>query len=93
MAEINRALYLSPYLADAHLLAGRLHLREGRAREAVDALKISLWSAETAEAHVTLAQAYLQLRDPMSARAEAERALVLVPGSAEATRVLEQTRP
>jgi tetratricopeptide (TPR) repeat protein len=93
MAEINRALYLSPYLADAHLLAGRLHLRDGRAREAVDALKISLWSAETAEAHIALAQAYLQLNDPMSAHAEAERALVLVPASAEATRILEQTRP
>ena len=93
MAEIDRALYLSPYLADAHLLAGRLHLRNGRAREAVDALKISLWSAETAEAHIALAEAYLQLRDPAAARAEAERALVLVPTSTEATRVLEQSKP
>ena len=54
MAELNRALYLSPYLAEAHLLLGRSHLRSGRAREAIDALKISLWSAETAEAHVAL---------------------------------------
>ncbi len=93
IAEINRALYLSPYLAEAHLLAGRLHLRNGRAREAVDALKISLWSAETAEAHIALAQAYLQLRDPMAARTEAERALALVPTSTEAAHVLEQTKP
>ena len=71
MAEIDRALYLSPYLAEAHLLAGRLHLRNGRAREAVDALKISLWSAETAEAHHP-GPGVLQLRDPMSARAEAK---------------------
>jgi tetratricopeptide (TPR) repeat protein len=52
IAELDRALYLSPYLAEAHLLAGRLHLRNGRAREAVDALKISIWSTETAEAHI-----------------------------------------
>jgi tetratricopeptide (TPR) repeat protein len=93
IAELDRALYLSPYLAEAHLLAGRLHLRNGRAREAVDALKISIWSAETAEAHIVLARAYLQLPDPAAARAEAERALVLVPASTEARRVLEQTNP
>jgi tetratricopeptide (TPR) repeat protein len=93
IAELDRALYLSPYLAEAHLLAGRLHLRNGRAREAVDVLKISIWSAETAEAHIVLAQAYLQLREPAAARAEAVRALVLVPASTEARRVLEQTNP
>jgi tetratricopeptide (TPR) repeat protein len=93
IAELNRALYLSPYLAEAHLLAGRLHLRNGRAREAVDALKISLWSEESVEAHIALGQAYLQLRDSAAARAEAERALALVPTSAEARRILEQARP
>ena len=45
IAELDRALYLSPYLADAHLLLGRIHLRNGRVRDAIDALKISLWSA------------------------------------------------
>ena len=93
LAELDRALYLSPYLAEAHLLAGRVHLRGGRAREAVDALKISLWSDESAEAHVVLGQAYLQLRDSAAARAEAERALALVPTSAEARRILEQAKP
>ena len=78
-------------LADAHLLIGKVHLRNGRTHEAVAALKISIWSAETAEAHVLLAQAYLQSRDSAAARAEAERALVLAPASAEARRVLEQT--
>ena len=93
IAELNRALYLSPYLAEAHLLAGRTHLRNGRAREAVDALKISIWSEETAEAHIVLAQAYLQLDDRAAARAEAERALAMMPTSAEAKRVLDQTNP
>jgi len=38
-------------------------------------------------------QAYLQLRDSAAARAEAERALALVPTSAEARRILEQAKP
>ena len=76
---LNRALFVSPYDADAHLLLGRLHLRNGRAREAVDALKISLWSRETAEAHLVLAQAYVALKDEPEAAAEAKRALEMDP--------------
>jgi len=82
--ELNRALYLSPYLADAHLLVGRIHLRNGRVHQAIDALKISLWSAETADAHAALGEAYRQSNDAAAARAEAERALAMDPASAEA---------
>jgi tetratricopeptide (TPR) repeat protein len=88
VAELDRALYLSPYLADAHLLLGRIHLRNGRVRDAIAALKISLWSAETAEAHAALADAYIQAKAPAQARTEAERALVLDPSSSEARRLL-----
>ncbi len=82
--ELNRALYLSPYDADTHLLLGRVHLRNGRLREAIDELKMSLWSRETVEAHVALGDAYLRSKDTASARAEADRALALDPRSAEA---------
>jgi lipopolysaccharide biosynthesis regulator YciM len=92
IAELNRGLYLSPYFADAHLLLGRIHLRNGRAREAVDALKISLWSAETAQAHTALADAYLQLKDLDGARAEADRALALDPSSSEARRLVDMLK-
>ena len=78
-------------MAEAHLLVGRIHLRNGRAYEAVDALKISLWSAETVDAHVALGEAYLQTKDDQGAKAEAERALVLAPESAEAKRLLGLT--
>ncbi len=87
-AELNRALYLSPYLAEAHLLLGRIHLRNGRIREAIDALKISLWSEETASAHAALGEAYRQNKDQDAARAEAERALALDPSSEEARALL-----
>ena len=62
--ELRRALYLSPYLAEAHLLLGRLYLRGGRAGDAVQALKIALWSEETVAAHVGLAEALLQVAGP-----------------------------
>ena len=91
--DLERALYLSPYLADAHLLLGRIHLRNGRVHEAIDAFKIALWSAETAEAHVALGEAYWENKDVVAARAEAERALALAPGSADARRLLARTEP
>lgn len=82
--ELRRALYLSPYLAEAHLLLGRLYLRGGRATEAVEALKIALWSDETVPTRLALAEAYLEVQDTASARAEVDRALALDPQSAEA---------
>lgn len=91
-AELDRALYLSPYLAEAHLLLGRIHLRNGRVREAIDALKISIWSSETVEAHVVLAGAYVQAKDPDQARAEAARVLVLDSSSIEARRLLDMLK-
>jgi tetratricopeptide (TPR) repeat protein len=85
--ELRRALYLSPYLAEAHLLMGRLHLRGGRPGDAVEALKIALWSEETVEAHIALAEAYLIVQDAAAARAEIDRALVLDPKSEEAQKL------
>ncbi|MEO8260310.1 MAG: tetratricopeptide repeat protein [Acidobacteriota bacterium] len=86
--ELNRALFLSPYAADAHLLVGRIHLRNNRLRAAIDAFKISLWSSETAPAHLALAEAYQRTKDIAAARAEAERAVVLDPSSTEAKQFL-----
>jgi Tfp pilus assembly protein PilF len=63
-------------------------LRTGRLHEAIDAFKIVLWSSETAEAHVALGEAYRQARELAAARAEAERALVLDPASADAKQLL-----
>lgn len=88
--ELKRALYLSPYLAEAHLLLGRIYTRGGRAADAVEVLKIALWSEESAEAHLALAEAYIQLQDLEPARAEAERALALEPTSTKAKMLLQK---
>ena len=93
LTELRRAIYLSPYQAEAHLLVGRIHLRAGRTRDAIEALKISLWSEETAEGHEALGEAYLLEKNSAAAHAEAERALALRPGYPEAMRLLKQAAP
>jgi Tfp pilus assembly protein PilF/TolB-like protein len=90
IAELRRSLYLSPYQADAHLLLGRLYLRNGRVTEAIDVLTISVWSQETADARIALAEAYVAGADPVAARREIDRALVLAPDSAAARGVLQR---
>ena len=83
-AELRRAVFLSPYEAEAQLFLGRIHLRGGRPQEAVAALKISIWSRDTVQARVALADAYLRLKDPASAKTHVQRALALDPKSPEA---------
>ncbi len=90
IAELKRAIYLSPYEAEAHLLLGRVYLRNGRLREAADELKISLWSQETLAGHLALAETYLQLKDTTAARAEVQRALILDPSSAAAKALVQK---
>jgi Tfp pilus assembly protein PilF len=92
LAELRRAVYLSPYQAEAHLLLGRIYLRAGRPEEAVSVLKISVWSADSAPARVALAEAYLKTQDPAAARAELGRALALDPTSADAQRLMAEIK-
>jgi Tfp pilus assembly protein PilF len=88
LLELKRAIYLSPYEASAHLLIGRIHLRAGRPADAVDALKISIWSEDSAPAHVVLARAYLSMKNTAAARTELQKALELDPSSSEARELL-----
>ncbi len=88
--ELDRAVYLSPYEAEAHLLLGRVYLRTGRVREAVDAFKISSWCEDAAETQVALAEALIESRDEPAARTALQRALVLEPEHEGALRLLER---
>jgi tetratricopeptide (TPR) repeat protein len=93
LTELRRALYLSPYEAEAHLLMGRAYRRLGRIDAAVTALRMSLWSHESAAAHFALAEALAELRDTAGARSAAQRALVLDPGLAAARQLLAALPP
>ena len=44
IAELRRTVFLSPYHSEAHVLLARIYLRTGRTQEAIDALKIAVWS-------------------------------------------------
>jgi predicted Zn-dependent protease len=84
LEELRRSLYLSPYQPAVHLLLGRLYLRTGRTADAIQALKISLWSQESASAHAVLGDAYLQAKDASRATAELQAALRLDPQDPDA---------
>jgi tetratricopeptide (TPR) repeat protein len=88
--EFRKSLYLSPYQAETHLALARVLVRSGRLKDAIESFTISLWSAESVEARLGLAQAWLELGDPEAARPHAERAAVLAPGNPEARALLDR---
>jgi protein O-GlcNAc transferase len=90
VAELRRAIYLSPYDREAHLLLGRLYLREGQIADAVDELKISIWSDDQTDARLALAEAYLQARNLDGARIELQTVLTREPSNAAARSLLEK---
>ena len=81
---------MTPYDSAAHLLLGRTYLRAGRARDAINACRLSLWSEESADGHACLGEGLLAVRDPAGARLEAQRALAIDPSHAGARALLER---
>jgi len=88
--ELRRAIYVSPYLDQPHLLLGRIFRRTGRLTEAVGEFTLALWCQETADGHAGLASVQLAIGKRDAARASAQRALALDPANAEAKEVLRQ---
>lgn len=93
LAELRRAVFLSPYESEAHLLIGRILLRGGRPREAIDTLKISVWSRDTPAARLALAEAHVAARDYAAARTEAQAVLAAEPGNTAASALLTSLPP
>jgi tetratricopeptide (TPR) repeat protein len=93
IASFRRAVYLSPYDAEAHLLLGRVYLRGGRQQEAIDEFTISVWSRDTVAARLSLAEAYLQSQNATGARSELQVVLSREPSNAEARRLLARLPP
>jgi predicted Zn-dependent protease len=93
LAELRRVVFLSPYESEAHLLIGRILLRGGRPREAIDTLKISVWSRDTPAARLALAEAYVAAREYAAARIEVQAVLTAEPGNAAAAALLAGLPP
>jgi tetratricopeptide (TPR) repeat protein len=87
--RLRRAVYLSPYQDEPHLLLGHLYQRAGRLTEAIDEFKVAIWCKESAATRLALAAALLESGDRPAARREVERALVLQPNSDEARALLK----
>ena len=92
IGELRRAIYLSPYEREAHLLLGRVYLRGGQIADAIDELKISIWSDDQNDARIALADAYIQAKEVDAARSELQTVLTRQPGNAEARRLLDTLR-
>jgi tetratricopeptide (TPR) repeat protein len=90
LGELKRAIYLSPYEDEPHLLLGRLQQRSGHLPESIDEFKIAIWCRDSAAARVSLGGALLESGDRDAARREAERALALEPDSADAKALLKK---
>jgi tetratricopeptide (TPR) repeat protein len=90
IGELRRAIYLSPYDRDAHLLLGRVYLRAGQIADAIDELKISIWSDDRTDARLALAEAYVLARNSDAARIELQTVLTREPSNADAKALLEK---
>jgi len=88
--EFRRAIYVSPYLDQPHLLLGRVLQRTGRLAEAVAEFTLALWCQESADAHAALASVHLAMGKRDAARTSAQRALAIDPSNALARDVLRQ---
>ena len=80
----------SPYDDQAHLMLGRIYLRGGRLPDAIDALKISIWSSDTASARLVLAETYEKAGLLNEARVELRTVLERDAANVEARQALER---
>jgi tetratricopeptide (TPR) repeat protein len=91
--ELRRAIYLSPYEDEPHLLLGEIDRRAGQIDDAIDEFKVALWCRETAAGHVALGSALLDSGDRTAARAEATRAAAMAPTSPDVRALLDRLGP
>jgi Flp pilus assembly protein TadD len=68
MEMLNKAAELDPTMAEIHLVAGRILLRQGRLEAAIDRLsRATQMSPDIEEAHYLLASAYTRSDRPQMA--------------------------
>jgi tetratricopeptide (TPR) repeat protein/TolB-like protein len=93
IASFRRAVYLSPYDAEAHLLLGRVYQRGGRQQAAIDEFTISIWSRDSVAARLALAEAFVQAQNFPGARNELQIVLSREPTNPDARRLLARIPP
>jgi len=87
--EFRAALAADPKSASGHRELAEIYRRRGKLDEAIQELKLSLASRDSAAVRVVLARIYLEQKQPDLARAEVEKAVKLAPNYQEAKDLLE----
>ncbi|MFN8062696.1 MAG: tetratricopeptide repeat protein [Vicinamibacterales bacterium] len=90
LTELRKAVYLSPYEALPHKLIGRIYLRSGQTRQAIDTFRVALWCEEATDVRLDLARALMDLHQYDDASTEVQRVLALDPQSAEARKLVDE---
>ena len=90
VTDLRRSIYLRPYDGAAHVLLGEIFVRTGRFEEARDSFQVAVWSDDTPDARVALADAYMALGDLEAARDELEVVLARYPDHIAAQQRLER---
>ncbi len=86
--ELKKVLYLDPYHGEARYMLAKAYFGVGDLDHAMIEAKMSLWSSETAAAHVLLAKILNRLGRQQESQHEAERALELDPSNADVRALL-----
>ena len=92
VAELQRAVYLSPYSVEARLELARLHREAGEMEKAEGEARLAVWTADSSQAHLLLAEILASQSELEEARTHAQRAAELDPGNAEASQLLDRLR-
>lgn len=87
VGELRRAVYLTPYDAEAQRRLAEACLTAGLPAEAVTAATLAVAAADDVASHLALARAHAAAGHAEAARAEARVVLGREPGNAEAARL------
>ncbi len=82
--ELTEAILLDPASARAHFFLGRVYQQQSRLPEAIAELRASLWSQDSLDARLALAEIYGAQHNLAEARRHLQAALALDPGNARA---------
>lgn len=88
VAELRRAVHLSPYDGEAHRGLAEVHLAAGQAQAAVEAATLAVFSRDAAASRLVLAEALMGTGQRTAARAELDLVLKWEPDNEKARRLL-----
>ena len=90
---LQKSLYREPRAMEIRRELVDLLLEAGELDQAVRELSMLLWTEASVETHIELARVYMELRHPLKAFDEVEKALSLEPDHLEAQQLREELTP